>query len=191
MMKKREIGRATLVVIVGFIIYESITAVLQFIFLVRGDLIEIGVDLLFILLLVLYYDIDALVLLLELIPFIDILPLFVLYMIYKISTADRPRRPLLDLLFTEGGKGKAVQTDNVDALEEKDKIYRGSFGGEVCAICMQSLQDLDQVITCVNGHLAHVRHIQPWTEAMDRGYCPVCLTKYPRVLISKTFWKSP
>jgi hypothetical protein len=191
MMKQHEIGRATLVVIVGFAIYEIITAILQFILLIRGDLIEMGFDILFILLLVLYYDIDALVLLVELIPFIDILPLFVIYMIYKISTADRPRRPLFDLLFSAGGQGKAVQTGKVDVLDKGAKIYLGDHGDEYCVICMQSLQDQDEVITCINGHLAHVSHIEPWTATMDRGYCPVCLTKYPRVLISKTFRKNP
>ena len=189
-MKKREIGRATLVVIIGFTIYEIITAALQFILLVRGDLIEMGFDILFILLLVFYYDIDALVLLLELIPFIDILPLFIIYMIYKISTAEKPRRPLFDLLFPVE-QGKAVQTGRLDTPDEKDKIYRRTSEDEVCSICMQSLQDQDEVIACINGHLAHVKHIQPWTETMDRGYCPVCLTKYPRVLISKTYQKNP
>lgn len=191
MTKKREIGRATLAVIIGFTIYEIITAVLQFILLIRGDLLEIGFDLLFILLLVLYYDIDALVLLIELIPFIDIIPLFIIYMLYKISTADRPRKPLLDLLFAASGSGKAGPTEKWDVPGEKDKIYYGTSEDEPCVICMQSLQDQDEVITCENGHLAHVKHIQPWTEAMDRGYCPVCLTKYPRVLISKTYKKSP
>jgi len=190
-MKKREIGRATLVVLIGFAIYEIITAILQFILLIRGDLIEMGFDILFILLLVFYYDIDALVLLLELIPFLDILPLFVIYMLYKISTADKPRRPLFDLLFTAGGPGKAVPPSNWNVPGKKDKIYRGTSEDEVCVICMQSLQDQDEVITCINGHLAHVKHIQPWTEAMDRGYCPACLTPYPRVLISKTYRKNP
>ncbi|MDD1778743.1 MAG: hypothetical protein LUQ65_11310 [Candidatus Helarchaeota archaeon] len=190
MMKKREIGRATLGVIIGFTIYEIVTAVLQFILLVRGDLLEIGFDLLFILLLVFYYDLDALVLLIELIPFIDILPLFVIYMLYKISTADRPRRPLLDLLLKASRSEKVVPTGNWGVLGAKDKIYRATSADEVCVICMQSLRDQDEVITCENGHLAHVKHIQPWTEAMDRGYCPLCLTKYPRVLISKTYRKN-
>lgn len=189
MMKKREIGRATLAVIIGFAIYEIITAILQFILLARGDLIEIGFDILFIALLVFYYDIDALVLLIELVPFIDVLPLFIVYMFYKISTSDRPRKPLIDLLFPAGEQNKALQMGPAD--KQAKRYPRNSTEEDVCVICMQPLQDQEEVINCMNGHFAHVRHIEPWTETMDRGYCPVCLTQYPRVLISKTYKKNP
>ena len=198
MKENRAIEKATLLVIGFFIIYEVITAIFQFIFLIRGELIEIGFDLLFILLLVFYYDIDALILLLELIPFVDILPLFVIYMIYKISTPKRPRRPLLDLIFGPSSDKKApplqISPLNMKGQERrviasKDKIYRANTEKVFCVICMQPLQDMDEIITCDNGHLAHVAHIQPWT-AMDRDFCPLCRVKYPKVLIAKIYRKN-
>jgi len=50
---------------------------------------------------------------------------------------------------------------------------------------MQELQEGDEVITCDNGHIAHVSHIQPWTH--DKGFCPVCRIPYPKILIAKAY----
>ena len=196
--QKKPVGWATVVVIIGFILYEAATIVFQFSLLIMGDLIEIGFDLLFILLLVFFYDVDALILLIELIPFVDLIPLFVIYMIIKVSTADIRRKPLISMEFGlfKGDKGEEQRFDATDEnahplgdITEEEKIYQATSEEEVCVICMQFLQDGDEVITCVEGHLAHVRHIRPWTESMDREFCPVCRVKYPRVLISKTYRK--
>ncbi|NVM31149.1 MAG: E3 ubiquitin protein ligase [Candidatus Helarchaeota archaeon] len=196
--QKKPVGWATVAVIIGFIVYEAATIVFQFSLLIMGDLIEIGFDLLFILLLVFFYDVDALILLIELIPFVDLIPLFVIYMIIKVSTADEPRKPLISMEFGlfKGDKGEEQRFDATDEnahplgdITEEEKIYQATSEEEVCVICMQLVQDGDEVITCVNGHLVHVRHIRPWTESMDREFCPVCRVKYPRVLISKTYRK--
>ena len=196
--QKKPVGWATVVIIIGFIVYEAATIVFQFSLLIMGDLIEIGFDLLFILLLVFFYDVDALILLIELIPFVDLIPLFVIYMIIKVSTADIRRKPLISMEFGlfKGDKGEAQRFDATDEnayplgdITEEEKIYQATSEEEICVICMRLLQDGDEVITCVNGHLVHVRHVRPWTESMDREFCPVCRVKYPRVLISKTYRK--
>ena len=197
MSEKPKTGWATITVIIGFLIYEIATMVFQFMFLVMGDLIEMGLDILFILILVFFYDVDALILLIELIPFVDIIPLFVIYMIVKISTTEEGRNPLINMSFPffTGDESDSLQdtledTDEIryEKISSGDKIYYAETGEEVCVICMQELEDGDEIITCENDHLAHVRHIKPWTE--NREFCPICRVKYPRVLISKTYRKA-
>ena len=194
MTDKNQTGWATTVVIILFVIYEVFTIVFQFLFLFTGDLIELGFDLLFILLLVFFYDVDALILLIELIPFVDIIPLFAIYMIMKVATANIPRKPLINMKFnffklgkeeSQQSRGSEIEASYV--VTEEDKIYQAESNEEVCVICMRTLQDGDEVVTCRNGHLAHVTHIQPWTESMDREICPMCRIRYPKVLISKTY----
>lgn len=194
MTEKKQTGWATIVVIILFVVYEVFTMVFQFWFLFAGDLIELGFDLLFIALLVFFYDVDALILLIELIPFVDIIPLFVIYMIIKISTTDVPRRPLVDMKFgwfdwgNENSQEARIAGGGTPLMiTEEDKVYYADTNAEVCTICMQPLRDGDEVVTCKNNHPVHITHIQPWTEVMDKEFCPVCRVKYPKVLISKTY----
>ncbi|MHA1275922.1 MAG: RING finger domain-containing protein [Candidatus Helarchaeota archaeon] len=198
----KKVGWETIAILIGFIIYETITIFLQFILFIASDFIEMGLDLVFIMLLVFFYDIDALILLIELIPFIDLIPLFVIYMLVKIATIDQPRRPLISLDWGNWGvsdsKSIETTTESKDLVEESrpkvvprvEKVFYAITNEEVCAICMQQLEDGDEIVTCPNGHLAHINHIRPWTESMNRGFCPVCRIMYPRVLISKTYVKS-
>ena len=196
MSEKPQIGWATITVILGFLIYELFTMVFQFTFLLAGDLIEMGLDIIFIILLVFFYDVDALILLIELIPFVDLIPLFVIYMLLKISTTAEGRNPLFKMSFpfSNGEESQTQQkSENNHSIgyqeisPGKNKIYLSETGEEVCVICMQQLEDGDEVITCENDHLAHVKHIKPWTE--KREFCPICRVEYPRVLISKTYRK--
>ncbi len=185
----------TIAILILFIIYESFTIVFQFMFLLTGDLIEMGFDILFIVCLVFFYDIDALILLVELIPFIDIIPLFAIYMFMKLATIDQPRKPLIamDWFNWSRSKEQTTKTSAIPAeplpktIPAKDKIILSISDEEKCVICMKPIEHGDEVVMCVNGHLAHVSHIQPWTESMDREYCPVCRVRYPKVLISKTY----
>ena len=80
MKESQSIGWAHILLIVGFAVYEGITMVLQLILYTTSDLLEIGFDILFILLLIFFYDVDAVILFVELAPFIDIIPLFVEYL---------------------------------------------------------------------------------------------------------------
>ena len=59
------------------------------------------------------------------------------------------------------------------------------FLAEIKQIVMD--RDGDEIVTCKNKHPVHISHIKPWTEAMDKEFCPVCRVKYPKVLISKTY----
>jgi hypothetical protein len=160
-----------------------------------SDLFEMGFDLLFILLLVFYFDVDALILLIELIPFIDLIPLFAIYMVMKIAQADIPRKPLINRVWFKWEKkekdrfpeGRDEQETRI--LNSDKKTYHSELIIDLCGICKQELQNNEEIISCVNGHLAHVNHILPWTESLDREYCPICRVKYPRVLISKTYFK--
>jgi hypothetical protein len=193
MTEEQRAGWGTILVIILFIIYEAITAIFQFVFFITSDLMELGFDLIFILILVFFYDVDALILLIELIPLVDLIPLFAIYMFMKLATLDQPRHPLIEMDWFNMDKAQ-TSTLAVEpppkVLPTEDKVFQAVSNEEVCVICMQPLEDLDEIIECPNGHLAHVTHIQPWTEAMDREYCPVCRVKYPRVLISKTYLKS-
>ncbi len=197
MSEKPQTGWAIIAVIIGFLVYEIATMVFQFTFFIMGDLIEMGLDLLFILILIFFYDVDALILLIELIPFVDLIPLFVIYMIVKISAVNEPRNPLISMEFPffkrkpSDSQSNSTDENNEEGYAEVspgDKIYYAVTNEEVCVICMQELQDGEEIITCENDHLAHVRHIKPWTER--REFCPICRVIYPRVLISKTFRKN-
>lgn len=188
MTEQKQISWANVIIILVFIVYETITILFQFVFLLAGDLIEMGFDIIFIIGLVLFYDIDALILLIELIPFVDIIPLFVIYMILKISTTDVARKPLILMDFNLF-KEKSLKTTPMGdtASSSLQKVYQAEDADEVCVICMQQLYDGDEVITCSNGHLAHIHHIEPWTAS--REFCPMCRVPYPKVLISKTYYR--
>ena len=196
MTEKQQTGWGTILVIIGFIVYEAFTMVFQFMFLTTSDLMELSFDLVFIMLLVFFYDVDALILLIELIPFVDLIPLFVIYMFMKLATLDEPRRPLvgMDWFGTDTAQSQSNQTSVSEprskVVDPAEKIFHAVSNEEVCVICMQTLQDMDEIVICPNGHLAHITHIKPWTESMDREYCPVCRVIYPRVLISKTYYKN-
>lgn len=194
MTDNKQAGWGTILVIVLFVIYEAFTFIFQFLFFMTSDMIEIGFDLLFIFLLIFFYDIDAIILLIELVPFIDLIPLFVIYMLIKLATIDEPRKPLISmdwLNWDKKGSNKTSINENQSmVISPEEKVFYAVSNEEVCVICMQPLEDLDEVIICSNGHLAHVKHIQPWTESMNREYCPVCRVKYPKVLISKTYRKT-
>jgi hypothetical protein len=191
---------ATIAVLIGFIVYEAITIVLQFVLFFTSDLIEIGFDIVFIMLLVFFYDIDALILLIELIPFVDLIPLFVIYMIAKLATIDQKRKPLIAFDWFNWGNGETtpkIKEEDVSSgaavraprkVPPIEKVFHAITNEEVCSICMQQLEDGDEIVSCPNGHLAHISHIKPWTE--NREFCPVCRVMYPRVLISKTYRKS-
>ncbi len=195
MTEQKQSRRPLVFVLIFFIFYEIFTAVLQFTLFIMSDLFEMGFDLLFILLLVFYFDVDALILLIELIPFIDLIPLFAIYMVMKIAQADIPRKPLINRVWFKWEKkekdrfpeGRDEQETRI--LNSDKKTYHSELKLDLCGICKQELQNNEEIISCVNGHLAHVNHILPWTESLDREYCPICRVKYPRVLISKTYFK--
>ncbi len=162
-MDEKRIGWGTILVIILFIFYEIATIIFQFIFFLTSDLLELGFDLLFILLLVFFYDIDALILLIELIPFIDLIPLFVIYMLMKIATIDQPRKPLIAFDWSFKSKPKLHSIDETKdyskSIDDEEKVFYGNDHEDVCVICMQKLEDGDEIIACPNGHLAHVVHI--------------------------------
>ena len=133
---EKKAGWVTIAVLIGFIIYEAITIVLQFVLFFTSDLIEIGFDIVFIMLLVFFYDIDALILLIELIPFVDLIPLFVIYMIAQLATIDQKRKPLIAFDWFKWGEG-----------ERKPKIQdaaTGSGGGSQAHTVAKVLYALDE-----------------------------------------------
>ncbi|HUX98290.1 MAG TPA: RING-H2 finger protein [Candidatus Deferrimicrobium sp.] len=198
MTERPKLSWGIIAVIIGFVVYEAVTAIFQLLFLIRGDLMEVTFDILFILLLIFFYDVDAIILTIELVPFIDIIPFFVIYILFKVSNPQIKRRPLIamDWNFWKHLKRERRPSRNSDwsrpqsrVLSSEEKVIIADSSEEVCVICMRPLQDGEEVITCVNGHFVHVDHIQPWTESLDRDICPVCRVKYPKVLISKTYLK--
>jgi hypothetical protein len=198
MTERVSLSWGSIALIIGFVFYEVITAVFQVLLLVESDLLESGFDLIFIVMLVFFYDVDALILCIEFVPFLDIIPFFVIYIVFKVTNPQIERRPLIamDWNFIKHLRTKKHPSRNSDwnqpqsrVLASEEKVILARSNEEVCVICMRPLQDGEEVITCVNGHFAHINHIQPWTESLNKDICPVCRVKYPKVLISKTYLK--
>ena len=133
------------------IIWELISSLLSF--FPMTDLIEIPIDIVLIALCYSLYGPLALILVVEIVPFIDLFPLYLLFALLIILRDDR--------------KEKLVEDKGTKQIIKKKETKKSKF--PTCIICLNEIKT--ETFICICGAIFHKKC---FTDFSTKQGCPIC-----------------